>query len=142
MNNIASPLQTVLQILPCGDWLAVSPYGIVYGTFLLNALTCLILLLSKVIFKEYFSSQRRKRVFLLFVGGTSLLTAACYMYVTIRVIPMLYYGLPDIHFGYLLPIYHVLILIAYLFFIGYLIDFILRLARRLAKGKTRKSAGE
>ncbi len=129
MSSIAFGLQMILQIFPLGHWLSVSPYGIVYGTLLIDALCCLILLLSKAVFKEYFSSKLRKRIFLTLVGGTALLTIACYMFVTMKVVPVLYYRLPDPDFSYLLPVYYGLILIAYVFFISYFVDFIIRLIR-------------
>ena len=135
---MVSFIDSFLCILPLGDWLANTPFGMVYGTFIFSALSCVVLLLSKLIFKTYFGNRLRKILFLIFVAGSSLLISTCFIYLTVRMAYFYYtcsFG-GFIKFGYLLPVYHGLTLIAYLFFIGYLIDFILRLIRR---GKTKKT---
>lgn len=135
---MVSLIDHFLRILPWGDWFANTPFGMVYGTFILSAFSCVVLLLSKLIFKTYFGNRLRKILFLIFVGGASLLISACFIYLTVRMTYFYYtYGFERIiKFDYLLPVYHGLTLIAYLFFIGYLIDFILRLIRL---GKTKKT---
>lgn len=142
MENITSGLQAILQILPLGDWLTVSPYGIVYGTLLFDVFSCVILLLSKLIFKDYFSNTTRKRFVLAFVAGTAFLVSACYMFVTVRIVPTIYTESWDMNFSYLLPIYYALILIAYGFFVCYLVGFIIRLLRRGKKKKGGDIAAE
>ncbi len=129
---MVSLIDHFLRILPWGDWLANTPFGMVYGTFILSALSCVVLLLSKLIFKTYFGNRLRKILFLVFVAGSSLLISACFIYLTVRMTYFYYtYDFGGfIKFGYLLPVYHGLTLISYLFFIGYLIDFIIRLIRR------------
>mgnify|MGYP001289347793 CR=1 FL=1 len=135
---MANLIENILRILPLGDWLANTPFGMVYGTFILSAFSCVVLLLSKLIFKEYFGNRRRKTLFLVFVAGPSLLISACFVYLTIRM--TYFYYIYDfekyISFGYLLPVYRGMTLIAFLFFIGYLVDFIIRLIRRERTKKT------
>ena len=136
MGLITSGMYMLLQVLPFGNWLLTNPFGMVYGTLIFDALSGLTLLLSKFVFKEYFFSKAGKRIFLLFVGGTALLTAAWYMFITIKTIPPMYtFMYPELSFSYLLPIYSALTLIAYIFFLVYLVLFILRLIRR-GKQKT------
>lgn len=138
---MANLIENFLRILPLGGWLANTPFGMVYGTFIFSALSCVVPLLSKLIFKAYFGNRTRKILFLIFVAGPSLLISACFIYLTVRMTYFYYTCAFEefIGFGYLLPVYHGLTLIAYLFFIGYLIDFIIRLVRYLRKRKTDKS---
>jgi hypothetical protein len=124
---MAAVLQAVLQMLPLGNWLTQSPYGIIYGTLLFDAFSCMLLLLSKFIFKEYFVSVFHKKMVVLGVGGTAFLISACYMYIAIKLVPSLSSHLVTEDFSHLLPIYYALTLIAYMFFLFYLIDFIIRL---------------
>lgn len=124
-------VQSILEWFPFGSWLGGSSYGIVYGTLVINALSCGILLLSKCIFGEYFSSPVRMTLVSAGMGGTGLATVICYLYALLTMDSYLstpYGDAPD--FTNLTSVSCSLTLIAYLFFVGYLIDFILCLLRR------------
>lgn len=133
-------VQTILQILPGGNWLLENPFGTVYGTYLLNVLSCILLPISKLVFKTYFLSSTRKKLFLGFVAGTSLIISAYFVYLSVRMIPYYFIFEPSVNFEYLLPIFHGLSLIAYLFFLGYFVDFVISLVRR--RGKEKKPLAE
>jgi hypothetical protein len=136
---MVSLIDQFLSILPLGDWFVNTPFGMVYGTFIFSAFSCIVLLISKLVFKSYFGNRIRKILFLLFVAGPSLLISACFIYLTITVTYIYYtysFGI-QVGFSYLIPVYHGLTLIAYLFFIGYLIDFVIRLVRHIRLKKER-----
>ncbi|HMM05966.1 MAG TPA: hypothetical protein PKD52_04775 [Clostridiales bacterium] len=137
MEYLTPLIQAVIQWLPFGHWLTETPYGVVYGALLINVFSVVILFLSKLIFKEYFSGTGRKVVILGFLAGTSLIVAGCYVYVTLKTLPLMYGDdFTMLDFSNLYFYYDLAILISYLFFIGYLIDFIIRLIRR---GRTKKT---
>lgn len=140
MEHLIQLIQTVIQWLPLGHWLTKTPYGIVYGALLINVFSVAILFFSKLVFKEYFSGTAHKVVILSFLAGTSLTVAGCYVYVTLKTLPLMYhYTYSIFDFTNIYFFYFIAILISYLFFIGYLIDFIIRLVRYLRKRKTDKS---
>lgn len=142
MDYLIADLQGILNVLPLGSWLAASPLGVIYGALFLDGLSCVIVLISRLLFKEYFSSVVRRSIFLIFAGGTAALLFACYLLVAIgsnRWYLLATSAVPDADFSLMLRYYYTIILIAYAFLTGYLVDFVIRLGRwfkRGGRGKT------
>lgn len=133
MENVTFILQTVLQWLPFGGFFTKSPFGIVFGCLIIDFFSFIILCFSYIYYKKWFKNQLRKQLFLSFVGGTALLIVIYNLIVSIDIFNQLYSS-PNQSVVSIYSIYYFLTLIAYIFFVGFLLDSIMGFFRYI-RGK-------
>lgn len=133
MENVAVLFNSMSQWLPFSRFFLYTEFFLVYGTITWNLLSCLLLLLSKGIFHVYFETSVGKKMFLSFVGGTTLFFIFCNVAAIMIYLSHLSYEQGDTAFLYI--IYYILSVIAFVFLFYYLISFIVRLVRHIRSKK-------
>lgn len=121
-----------------GELISYPKYGVpvVEGVFVMLAVSWLIFFLSKLIFKQFFSNKFWKAAFIIMVAAPSLIEVYIGSSNALTTYPLFGYFEPETMMGFVdvRGVHVTLFPLFAIFILGYLSEFIIRLARHLKRG--------